>query len=140
MENNIFTKYCLVCGKELTLKQKTFCSRVCSFYQYSYNLKNEVYGHYCKDNIPKCELCGITDLDMLVLDHVDDNGAEHRRIVGGGGYNMNLWLRRNDYPSEWKMQVLCCNHNNKKELVRKAPKKAYRTLMTLDDIEQLDGI
>ena len=58
---------------------------------------------------------------MLCLHHADNNGAEHREEVGGG-YNMNLWLIRNEYPTDWNLLVLCHNHNQKLEILERKPK------------------
>jgi hypothetical protein len=53
---------------------------------------------------------------MLVLDHEQDNGAEERKAGHGRGWSFYLFLKRNGYPSGY--QTLCCNHNQKKEMVR----------------------
>lgn len=39
--------------------------------------------------IPQCTWpgCGIADIDMLCLDHIDDGGSNHRKEIGGGGHN-----------------------------------------------------
>ncbi|MFE1396776.1 hypothetical protein ACFW53_02415 [Nocardiopsis dassonvillei] len=46
---------------------------------------------------------------MLTIDHVDNNGAEHRREIGGGGEKLYRWLKREGYPPGY--QVLCFNCN-----------------------------
>ena len=72
-------------------------------------LKAEVLGHYGG----KCACCGEAELMFLTIDHVDDNGADHRREVGDGtgfcGAEFYRWLRANDYPEGF--QVLCANCN-----------------------------
>lgn len=55
-----------------------------------------------------CAQCGSTD--DLQIDHVDGDGGEHRRQVTGNHRctrGLYLWLRRNGFPNEWRMQVLC---------------------------------
>jgi len=55
-----------------------------------------------------CACCGETDIRFLTIDHVDGDGAQHRKLIGGGG-NTYKWLRQNGYPSGF--QVLCYNCN-----------------------------
>lgn len=53
--------------------------------------------------------CGETDLDVLTLDHVNDDGAEHRRETGTRGFNFYMMLRKSKFPKEPPLQVLCQN-------------------------------
>lgn len=52
---------------------------------------------------------------MLVLDHVEDDGADHRRQTGN---NQRLYeaLKKEGYPPV--VQVLCANDNMRKERER----------------------
>lgn len=68
-------------------------------------LKLEVMTHYCKGS-PKCK-CGYNDIRALTIDHVDGDGAEHRREIGGGGIKLYVWLKNNNYPDGF--QILCMN-------------------------------
>lgn len=70
----------------------------------------------------ECRECGQNDLDVLVLDHKNDDGASHRKILkmasrgntsGGGVYFI---LRKHKYPDG--LQILCANCNMKKEAMR----------------------
>jgi hypothetical protein len=54
----------------------------------------------------KCACCGETNLEFLAIDHINNDGAEHRRQVGKMIYR---WLRANNYPGGF--QVLCHNCN-----------------------------
>lgn len=64
-----------------------------------------------------CACCGETELVFLTIDHIDDNGAEHRRQMaaerGNGwrqaGARTYRWLRDNNFPEGF--QVLCANCN-----------------------------
>ena len=63
---------------------------------------------------PCCTCCGETCLTMLAIDHVNNNGAEHRNEINGGlGRNksveMYCWLEENNFPEGF--QVLCYNCN-----------------------------
>lgn len=57
--------------------------------------------------------CGVTNPDLLTIDHIDGDGARHRREIGiGTGTAFYRWLRGQGYPSGY--QVLCRNHNSSK--------------------------
>jgi len=90
-------------------------------------LKHEVLSHY-SSGTPCCSRCGETDVDMLVLDHINDDGAEQRKELGVAGRGVkNGW--RGGHETYKKMgfpeglQVLCANCNTKKEIVRKREQK-----------------
>ena len=57
----------------------------------------------------KCIQCGEVRQGCLELDHIGNNGAEHRRElkIKGGSNAMTQWLHRNNYPSGF--QILCGN-------------------------------
>src|ERR1700681_4953946 len=69
---------------------------------YVLKVKEEVLTHYGKNGRLQCcwENCEITDIDMLSLDHIENDGAEHRRKIGNqGGIRMYTQLRQLAYPS-----------------------------------------
>ena len=78
---------------------------------YRYKLKKDVLNHYGH----KCACCGETTFEFLTLDHIDGNGAKHRKRVG----NVYSWLRKNNYPSGY--QILCFNCNCAKGFYGKCP-------------------
>lgn len=65
------------------------------------------YGGY------KCACCGETEPAFLTIDHINNDGAAHRReVVGlgrGGGKKIYSWLIANNFPSGF--QILCMNCN-----------------------------
>lgn len=61
-----------------------------------------VLNHYSPDEI-KCARCGNNDIDMMTMDHVNDDGHEHRKTVK----NLVPWLIKNSFPEGF--QVLCMN-------------------------------
>jgi len=84
-----------------------------------------------------CRWCGQGDLDVLVIDHIDDNGAEHRRENGGKGFSGDRfyrWIIRNDYPPGF--QVLCANCNLKKETLRRRSMRRQETLSSTTDTDR----
>lgn len=81
-------------------------------------LKFDVYGHYCKGNI-KCQCCGEKEVMFLSLDHINNDGAEHKKkLFGssrkGGGNQLYQWAIKNNYPNI--LQVLCMNCNYGKRI------------------------
>lgn len=66
------------------------------------DLKMEVFSHYSS----KCADCGENRSEYLTMDHVNDDGASHRREIGT---QIFPWLKRNNYPDDF--QILCFNCN-----------------------------
>lgn len=67
-------------------------------------LKDEVfeaYGGY------KCACCGEPIREFLTIDHVNGDGAAHRRKIGSAA--IYRWLKREGFPDGY--QVLCMNCN-----------------------------
>ncbi len=56
-----------------------------------------------------CKCCGERHLEFLTIDHLNNDGAEHRRQLGTKGTKFYEWLRNNGYPPGF--QVLCLNCN-----------------------------
>jgi len=65
-------------------------------------VKLEVFQHYSPEL--KCQSCGISDIRVLTIDHINGGGRAHIR---GGGIMLYYWLRRSSYPPGF--QVLCMN-------------------------------
>jgi urocanate hydratase len=58
--------------------------------------------------------CHVLNTDMLTLDHVNDDGAKHRREIGVKcGQPMYIWAVKNNFPQG--LQTLCANHQQLKE-------------------------
>lgn len=57
----------------------------------------------------KCACCGEKEDKFLSIDHINNDGAQHRRRIGGSGGRTWIWLRENNYPDGF--QVLCMNCN-----------------------------
>lgn len=60
---------------------------------------------------PFCKCCNEATQIFLSIDHIDNNGGEHRK---GDGKNLYRWLRAHKYPPGF--QVLCFNCNRGKYL------------------------
>jgi hypothetical protein len=78
----------------------------------NYKLKREVFSHYCNGAI-ECNSCKNNQLDMLTIDHINNDGAEHRKSINAiGGIDFYRWLKNNGFPTG--LQVLCWNCQMKK--------------------------
>jgi hypothetical protein len=54
-----------------------------------------------------CTCCGETEMSFLQIDHINNDGAEHRKSING--VQLAPWLKRRGYPEGF--QVLCVNCN-----------------------------
>jgi hypothetical protein len=68
-------------------------------------LRTLVLEHYGK----QCACCGETEIKFLSIDHINNDGAAHRKVIGKGGTTLYYWLRDNEYPDGF--QILCHNCN-----------------------------
>jgi hypothetical protein len=69
-------------------------------------LRKEVLARYGD----KCSCCGEDKREFLAIDHIGGGGNKHRAKMGiESGTSTYLWLRRNNFPSGFR--VLCHNCN-----------------------------
>lgn len=81
-------------------------------------LKTKVLTYYSEVDYPECVRCRETRLPCLSLDHINNNGAEHRRQLNGhGGKGFYDWIDKNNYPHGY--QTLCMNCQFLKEHERR---------------------
>jgi hypothetical protein len=86
----------------------------------------EVLQHYSGKEVPECACCQENLIEFLQIDHVHNDGAQHRREIGMtqsnadqmqregrkpvmGGTGFVYWLKKNNYPEGF--QILCANCN-----------------------------
>lgn len=78
----------------------------------------------------QCVCCGESNPVFLTIDHINNDGAQHREEMGykangrgelriGSGTTMYWWLEKNGYPDGH--QVLCANCNMAKQSLGKCP-------------------
>ena len=113
---------CVECGKTSSARwnsnEKGTICHTCEMIIYRKETKLKVFTHYCNGK-PVCndKDCDVDDIDMLSLDHTNDDGSAHRKAVGAKtGLFIYEWAIRNNYPAIFK--VLCWNHNFKKHLTK----------------------
>lgn len=59
-----------------------------------------------------CACCAEDEPSVLTIDHIANNGREHRLALGGrkfSGQKFYMWLKKSGFPSGY--QVLCWNCN-----------------------------
>jgi hypothetical protein len=78
---------------------------------YREKLRLEVLIHY-GGNPPKCACCGESEIKFLTIDHINNDGARHRKKIGIGATRLYYWLKKNNFPLGF--QVLCYNCNQSK--------------------------
>lgn len=90
--------------------------------------KNQHYGEALRIQVfaaygGQCAACGETNPAFLSVDHISNDGAQHRRITGNG-HRLYRWLRKNDFPQEG-FQLLCANCNWRKYTSGQSGEKTY---------------
>lgn len=77
----------------------------------------------------KCACCQENKIEFLTIDHIDGNGAEHRKSIGldygsnektVAGHNFYRWLKLNGFPKD-NFQILCFNCNYAKHVYGVCP-------------------
>jgi len=123
---------CKECQREVDRKYRTRRNAYAKIYYHEHKgdflrrqtvsrqrMKKEILEHY-SNGVARCAHCRGEDLVVLCLDHVNDDGAYHRRTLGiHGGYETYRRLKRDGFPEGY--QVLCYNCNMRKhfELTKK---------------------
>ena len=69
--------------------------------------KLECLAHYGGDP-PKCACCGETEVGFLTLDHLNKDGFTYKKTLSSRFF---LALKRNGFPNDPPLQVLCWNCN-----------------------------
>lgn len=105
---------CRYCGKK-PLPGYKFCEYHTEYLRLRHKnkrdeIRSDVYFHYGN----KCSCCGETNSLFLTLDHVNNDGANHRRTLYGETQKASWssfykWIIENDYPKS--IQLLCANCN-----------------------------
>ena len=74
-------------------------------------LRLEVLKYYGGE-FPECACCGENEIKFLTIDHIENNGNEHRKMLKTR--SITRWLKNNNFPTGF--QVLCWNCNCSKGL------------------------
>lgn len=84
------------------------------------DLLYEAYGGACR-------CCGETVREFLAIDHVNNDGHEHRKIIGFGIHMLYLWAKKHNFPPS--LQILCHNCNNAKAFYGVCPHQTQPILL-----------
>lgn len=129
MKTLVVEKACNCCGNILPVKMyySRFgtCIECCKTKRKleRTRLKVEVLTHYSKSAKLQCECCKEDILEFLSIDHIHGGGGKHRQqTVNSGGSNFYRWLRKQNYPSGYR--VLCHNCNQAIGAFGKCPHKS----------------
>lgn len=76
--------------------------------------------HY-SGGIPHCACCMESNVKFLTIDHIKNNGSEHRRQIKASGASFYRWIIKNKFPED--LQVLCMNCNAAKYWYGTCPHK-----------------
>lgn len=79
--------------------------------------KNLVFDHYGRI----CKCCGEFHEEFLTMDHVNNDGAKHRKEIGKETIILYKWLVAHNFPKEF--QPLCWNCNTSKGFFGYCPHK-----------------
>lgn len=72
-------------------------------------IRKEILSYYSNDKL-ECACCGEDEYEFLSIDHINNDGAEHRREINvKGGMDMYMWIKKNEFPNIF--QILCHNCN-----------------------------
>jgi hypothetical protein len=75
-----------------------------------------VLGHYGN----KCAYCGEKHYEFLAIDHVNNDGADHKRMLGSkSNDSVLLDIIKQGYPDTF--QILCHNCNSAKQYYKRNP-------------------
>lgn len=75
------------------------------------NLRKKVIEHYGA----RCVCCNESNIGFLSIDHKNNDGAEHRRMIKKNcGSGFNGWVIKNNFPDF--LQVMCYNCNCGRQL------------------------
>jgi len=61
----------------------------------------------------RCACCGESEVLFLELDHVRNDGVNHRKQIGRGSNPFYKWIKKNGFP-KGSFQLLCANCNQGK--------------------------
>lgn len=57
----------------------------------------------------KCVCCGENIIEFLTIDHINNDGYVHRKIIGKCSLILYNWIIKNNFPKD--LQILCYNCN-----------------------------
>ena len=74
-----------------------------------YRKRKEIILDHYSNGTMKCACCGEDDFNALTIDHINNDGAQHRKELKGSTSSIHTWLIKNNFPEGF--QTLCFNCN-----------------------------
>jgi hypothetical protein len=133
-EKHIKSGLCRACGLPREQENKVHCNKCLMKYRDDTRKNQERFRHtalsFLTDGKMCCSNCGLPIYQTLEFDHINNDGAEHRRREAGRWFSFPKWLIDNNFPNGF--QVLCANCHSFKTKGGKLPTKneliaAYET-------------
>jgi hypothetical protein len=114
---------CRECAKPCEQKDKSCCNKCLEMYKqiakrHRKKVKDIAVSHLTNGE-NRCVNCGLPLYDVLQIDHINGDGAQHRKEIGKGGNVMYSWLIKNGFPDGF--QILCSNCNFFKRMNSRLP-------------------
>lgn len=100
--------------------------------------KYQKYRQLCIENYGgKCTCCGCKVAKYLQLDHINNDGSEHRKKIYDGGPGIRggsiyPWACRNNYPSN--LQLLCANCHQAKTTCGGCTEEDHRIMRLIYEV------
>ncbi len=73
--------------------------------------RDVVYTHYCGSEnwYCMCPKCNVVGTKFLSVDHINNDGKDHRKEIGKTSYRLYKYIIENNFPNDF--QVFCMNCN-----------------------------
>lgn len=129
-KKKLASKHCQICdnvfhqkryssGPDANFKKRKYCGQKCA--GKAIMVKEYVKTRRRKEVIAayggECLCCGEKDWHFLSLDHINNDGAKHRREVGASG--VYKWAIDNKFPPT--LRILCFNCNMARAFYKNCP-------------------
>jgi hypothetical protein len=112
---------CITCNS-IRMSGKSLCEKhFASRQEYNRKIYAEARQKVLQGYGGVCACCGEATPEFLAIDHVNDDGKQHRAKGNGRGYMLFLEIIRDNFPP--RFQVLCWNCNAAKEFFGMCPHK-----------------
>jgi len=94
------------------------------------NQRKLVLEHY-GGTPPSCSCCGESIIEFLTVDHIDNDGAAHRRDnkIASGGQTYS-WIIKNNFPPGFQILCMNCNFGRAHSEGKVCPHKKHEVVTT----------
>ena len=93
------------CGKEF--EARGLCRN--HYMNYYHSKRRKIVINYYSNGTNKCDCCSESIYEFLTIDHINNDGAEHRRKIGIIEGSLIEWLYTHKLPDGFKVMCFNCN-------------------------------